>query len=175
MRRIRDIFNQGALQVTILRKVSRCIAFSRKWTGNHFYMAKWTLIYLIDFCSSMCATPTLLPWMVCCLHETGCQLAPSRDWQDSLHRLILHWCSQGKCSAIHRSIVRWVTLVEGSVKVTVNNKINDNDQAGQLHHFQRRDTASRLPRGPSTGKLSTVPPWSCGLLVMMPGPSITWK
>ena len=44
MRRIRDIFNQGALQVTILRKVSRCLAFSRKWVGNHFYMAKWTLI-----------------------------------------------------------------------------------------------------------------------------------
>ena len=24
----------------------RCLAFSRKWVGNHFYMAKWTLIYI---------------------------------------------------------------------------------------------------------------------------------
>ena len=43
-RRIRDIFNQGALQVTLLRKVRRCVDFSRKWTGKHFYMAKWTLM-----------------------------------------------------------------------------------------------------------------------------------
>ena len=28
-----------------LGKVSRFLAFSRKWVGNHFYMAKWTLIY----------------------------------------------------------------------------------------------------------------------------------
>ena len=37
----------GALQVTILRKVSRCLAFSRKCVGNHFYMAKWALIYVV--------------------------------------------------------------------------------------------------------------------------------
>ena len=36
----------GALQVTILCKVSRCLAFSRQSVGNHFYMAKWTLIYV---------------------------------------------------------------------------------------------------------------------------------
>ena len=38
-------FKSGALKVTILRKVSRCFAFSTKWVGNHFYMAKWTLIF----------------------------------------------------------------------------------------------------------------------------------
>ena len=39
-------FSSGALQVTILRKVSRCLAFSQKWVGNHFYIAKLALIYL---------------------------------------------------------------------------------------------------------------------------------
>ena len=34
-----------ALKVTFLRKVSRCLAFSRRWVDNHFYMAKWTIIY----------------------------------------------------------------------------------------------------------------------------------
>ena len=38
-------FWSGALQVTILRKVIKCLAFSRKWVGNPFYMANWTLIY----------------------------------------------------------------------------------------------------------------------------------
>ena len=32
-------FLSGALKVTILRNISRCLAFSRKWFGNHFYMA----------------------------------------------------------------------------------------------------------------------------------------
>ena len=35
----------AALQVTILRTFSSFLAFLRKWVGNHFYMAKWTLIY----------------------------------------------------------------------------------------------------------------------------------
>ena len=39
------LFNQGPWQVTILRILSRCLAFSRNWVGNHYYMAKWTLIY----------------------------------------------------------------------------------------------------------------------------------
>ena len=36
-------------------KVSICFAFSRKWAGNNFYMAKWTLIYL--FHTFTCLTP----------------------------------------------------------------------------------------------------------------------
>ena len=35
----------GALQITILQKVGRSLAFWGKWVGNHSYMAKWTLIY----------------------------------------------------------------------------------------------------------------------------------
>ena len=49
MRRIREI----------LRKVSRCLTFSRKWVGNHFYMAKWTLMHGVgnkerDYCNACC-------------------------------------------------------------------------------------------------------------------------
>ena len=54
IRRMRDIFNQGALQVTILRKVSRWLAFSIKWVGNHLYMAKWTLIYSFSWSVTVC-------------------------------------------------------------------------------------------------------------------------
>ena len=35
-------------------KVSRCLAFSRKWVGNHFYMAKWTLMYSRHMSCVMC-------------------------------------------------------------------------------------------------------------------------
>ena len=31
--------------MTILREVSKCLAFSRKPIVKHFYMAKWTLMY----------------------------------------------------------------------------------------------------------------------------------
>ena len=44
--KIHEYFKSGAIQLTILRKVSRCLAISRNWIGNHFYMAKWNLIYL---------------------------------------------------------------------------------------------------------------------------------
>ena len=39
-------FLSGALKVTILCNVSICLDFSRKWVGNHFYMAKLTLMYI---------------------------------------------------------------------------------------------------------------------------------
>ena len=38
--RFNGFFLKLPLQVTILSKVSRCLAFSRKLVGNHFYMAK---------------------------------------------------------------------------------------------------------------------------------------
>ena len=44
------IFLIRGLKITILRKVSGCLAFSRKWVGNHFYMATWTLMY---WCSAV--------------------------------------------------------------------------------------------------------------------------
>ena len=37
--------SSGALQITILRIVRRRVACKGKWVGNHFHMAKWTLIY----------------------------------------------------------------------------------------------------------------------------------
>ena len=57
------IFLSGTWKVTILRKVRRCLAFSRKWVGNHFYMAKWTLIYpYSNYSSSISPSSTLPHW-----------------------------------------------------------------------------------------------------------------
>ena len=44
-----------AIQVTIFPKVRKCLAFLTKWVGNHFYRAKWTLLYInVYFASTMC-------------------------------------------------------------------------------------------------------------------------
>ena len=74
--------------------------------------------------------------MVCCLHETGCQLAPSRDWQDSLHLLILHWCSQVKCSTIQWGIVQplaigFINIINSLARVVAPAKV----MSPQRHHY----------------------------------------
>ena len=63
-------------QVTILHKVSRCLAFSRKWVGNQFHMAKWTLIYrVVEGSCGSGPWPWLLP-----LNTLPSDMGPSAGW-----------------------------------------------------------------------------------------------
>ena len=63
----------GALQVTILCKVSRFLAFSRKWVGNHFYMAKWTLIYTLVLLWT-CWHPHMVVKRFQCYYNSGLRM-----------------------------------------------------------------------------------------------------
>ena len=48
MRRIRDIFNQAPYMSQFCVKWVDALLFQEKLVGNHFYMAKWTLIYPVE-------------------------------------------------------------------------------------------------------------------------------